>query len=94
MHEAAVDLYNAGAMDEQTMRKFDAMCLPKIKEFSPKQITNLRKKNKTSQAVFAAFLNTTASTVQNWEQGQKKPSRLALKLLNMIDRHGIMLLAA
>lgn len=94
IHGTASDFYKSGVMDEQTMRKFDAMCIPKVKEFSPAQIARLRKKNKASQAVFAAYLNTTPSTVQNWEQGQKKPSRLALKLLNLIDRHGLLLLAA
>jgi putative transcriptional regulator len=94
IHGTAVDCHKAGIMNEQTMRKFDVMCLPKVKDFSPNQIIRLRKKNKASQAVFAAYLNTTASTIQNWEQGQKKPSRLALKLLNLIDRHGLALLAA
>ena len=94
IHGTAVDMYEAGVMDTQTMRKFDAMCLPPIKEFTPNQIASLRKKNKTSQAVFAAYLNTTPSTVQNWEQGQKRPSRFALKLLNLIDRNGITFLAA
>lgn len=94
LHETAEGLYKAGLMDEQTMREFDVMCLPKIKEFTPTQIARLRKKNKASQAVFAAYMNTTPSTIQKWEQGQKKPSRLALKLLNLIDRHGLTLLAA
>jgi len=94
IHGTASDFYQAGVMDEQTMRKFDAMCLPKVKVFTPAQIVRLRKKNKASQAVFAAYMNTTPTTIQNWEQGQKKPSRLALKLLNLIDRHGLALLAA
>jgi len=94
IHGTASDFYKTGVMDGQTMRKFDSMCLPKVKEFSPAQIARLRKKNKASQAVFAAYLNTTPTTIQNWEQGQKRPSRLALKLLNLIDRHGLALLAA
>lgn len=94
MHETATGLHKAGVMDDMTMREFDALCLPKIKEFTPRQITQLRKKNKASQPVFAAYLNTSPSTVQKWEQGQKKPSRLALKLLNLVDRHGLDLLAA
>jgi len=92
--DTAKGLNKAGAMSDQTMREFDVMCLPKIKNFTPKQIQELRKRNKASQAVFAAYLNTTPSTVQKWEQGQKRPSRLALKLLNLIDRHGLSLLAA
>jgi len=48
---------------------------------------------KASQAVFAAFLNTSPSTVQKWEQGQKKPNGPSLKLLNLVDTHGLEALA-
>lgn len=94
IHETAQGFYEAGVMDEQTMREFDAMCLPPVKNYTPAQIKRIRKRNKASQAVFAAYLNTSSSTIQKWEQGQKHPSRLALKLLNLIDRHGLALLAA
>ena len=94
MHETARDFYTAGVMSEQTMRDFDALCLPAIKHFSGVQIRRLRKRNKASQAVFAAYLNTSVSTIQKWEQGQKKPSGIALKLLNLVDRQGLALLAA
>lgn len=93
-HETAKDLYEAGAMNEQTMRKFDAMCLPSIKDYTPEQIRRIRRRNHASQAVFAAYLNTTPSTVQKWEQGQKRPSRLALKLLSLVDNHNLSFLAA
>lgn len=94
IHETAKGFHEAGVMSEQTMREFDAMCLPKVKQYTPNQIKQLRRRNKASQAVFAAYLNTTASTVQKWEQGQKRPSRLALKLLSLVDHHGLNLLAA
>jgi len=94
IHETAAGLNKAGSMSDRTMREFDAMCLHKIKAYTPADIIRLRKKNKASQAVFAAFLNTSPSTVQKWEQGQKKPSRLAMKLLNLVDRHGLDLMAA
>lgn len=94
LHETAQDLHDAGVMSEQTMREFDAMCLPHVKNYTPAQIKRIRKRNKASQAVFAAYLNTTPSTIQKWEQGQKKPSGLALKLLSLVDHHGLLLLAA
>ena len=94
LYETAKDLHGIGLMDDQTMREFDAMCLPKVKQYTPAQIKGLRKKNKASQAVFAAYMNTTVSTVQKWEQGQKKPNGISLKLLSLIDRHGLTLLAA
>ena len=94
IHESAKDLHDCGLLTDQTMREFDALCLPPIKDFTPAQIKKLRKRNHASQPVFAAHINTTTSTVQKWEQGQKKPSRLALKLLNLVDRHGLDLMAA
>ena len=94
IHETAKDLYEAGVMNKQTMREFDVMCMPPIVHYTPTQIRHIRDCNKASQAVFAAYLNTTPSTIQKWEQGQKKPSGLALKLLNLVDRHGLTLLAA
>ena len=42
-----------------------------------------------SQAVFAAFLNTSVSTVQKWEIGEKRPSGPSLKLLDVIERKGV-----
>ena len=53
------------------------------------QIKRLRTRYKASQAVLAAFLNMSPSTVQKWEQGQKKPNGPSLKLLNLIDAHGL-----
>lgn len=93
LHETAKGLHKAGLMDMQTMQEFNAICLPPVKVYNPSQIKRIRLRNKVSQSVFAAYLNTTPSTIQKWEQGQKKPSRIALKLLNLIDRHGLSLLA-
>ena len=89
VHETAKDLHRAGAMDATTMREFDAMCLPPVKEYTANQIKKLRLRYKASQAVFAAYLNTSASTVQKWEQGQKKPNGPSLKLLNVVDQKGL-----
>lgn len=94
LYETAKDFHRIGLMDDQTMREFDALTLPKVKQYTPTQIKKLRKRNRASQAVFAAYLNTSVSTIQKWEQGQKKPNGLSLKLLSLIDRHGLALLAA
>ena len=71
------------------MRKFDALCLPPVTEYDADQIKRIRLGTKTSQAVFAAYLNTSKSTVQKWEQGAKKPNGPSLKLLNIVDRKGL-----
>ena len=93
VHEGAKDLHEIGLMDDMTMREFDALCLPVVKKLSARQIKRLREKNKASQAVFAAFLNTSVSTVQKWEQGQKRPNGPSLKLLNLVAEKGIGILA-
>ena len=70
VHDSAKDLHKAGTRNETTLREFDALCLPPVKEFTAVQIKSIRVKNKASQAVFAAYLNTGKSTVQKWEPGQ------------------------
>ncbi len=35
------------------------------------------------------MLNTSPSTVRQWEIGEKQPSGPSLKLLNLIDRKGL-----
>jgi DNA-binding transcriptional regulator YiaG len=55
----------------------------------PAQIKRIRLKSKTSQGVFAAYLNTSKSTVQKWEQGAKRPNGPSLKLLNLVEEKGI-----
>ena len=93
-HDIASDLHEAGGIDTQTMHEFDAKCLPPVKEYAPSQIKRIRLRNKVSQAVFAAYLNTSPSTVRQWEQGLKKPSGISLKVLNLIAHHGLTYIAA
>lgn len=89
VHETAKGLHKASVMDTRTMREFDALCLPSVQDLTAAQIKQLRTRNKASQAVFAAYLNTSASTVQKWEQGQKKPNGPSLKLLNLVQQKGL-----
>lgn len=89
VHEAARDLRRAGLLDEITMREFDVLCLPKIKPYKPRDIKRIRSRNKVSQAVFAAYLNVGKTTIQQWEQGLKRPGGAALRLLNVVDRKGL-----
>lgn len=89
MFETSKDLYEIGLMDIKTMRKIEELCLPEIKEYTPEEIKSLRIKNKTSQSIFAHYLNISTSTIQKWERGYKKPTGSALKLLNIIDKKGL-----
>lgn len=89
VHETALGLYEAGVMDQVTMREFDLLCLPKVEKLEPQRIKAIRETAQVSQAVFAALLNTSVSTVQKWEIGQKRPSGTALKLLHIVEKRGL-----
>ena len=56
MCESAKELHDAGLMKDVTLREFDALCLPPIKEFSATQIKRIRTQSKASQGVFAEVL--------------------------------------
>ena len=82
-------LEKAGAISKVTMRQFDAICPPPVREFSAAEIKRLRERLRFSQPVFAHLLHTTASTVRKWEQGDTRPAGPALKLLNVIADKGL-----
>jgi putative transcriptional regulator len=87
--ETMEGLYKTGSVDEITIREVRALCLPDVKPYAPNAIARLRRKLKLSQAALARFINTSVYTVQKWEQGAKKPSGPALKLLHIIDEKGL-----
>lgn len=92
VHETAQDLARAGVMDVATLRELDALCLPPVKDYTAAQIKRIRIENKASQGVFAAYLNTSPSTVQKWEQGKKKPNGPSKKLLSIVEQKGLQVL--
>jgi len=89
VHESAKGLYDAGLVDATTMHEFDAVCLTPVEDLSPKDIKRIRLREKVSQAVLAMYLNTSISTIQQWERGDKHPRGIALKMLNLIARKGL-----
>lgn len=54
VHQIAKGLFQTGVIEVKTMREFERLCRPVIKEYTPIQIKRLRLKNQVSQAVFAA----------------------------------------
>ena len=93
VHETARGLHKAGAMDQLTLREFDRLCVPLVEPLEPEQIKKIREASHVSQAVFARLLNTSVSTVQKWEIGQKKPTGTALKLLHLVQKRGLEVVA-
>ena len=93
VHETAKGLHSAGVMDQVTLREFDRLCLPPVEALQPDEIKRIREASHVSQAVFAALLNTSVSTVQKWEIGQKRPTGTALKLLHLVQKRGLEIVA-
>lgn len=93
IHSSAAMLHHVGALDKATMRGFDARHLVVPSEIDPAQIKRLREANHVSQPVFARYLNTSESTVEKWETGAKRPSGMALKLLTIVQKHGLKILS-
>jgi putative transcriptional regulator len=93
IHTSASAMFKVGAIDKATMRSFDATCLVAPAPIKPHQIKQLRESHRVSQPVFARYLNTSESTIEKWETGAKKPSGMALKLLTIVQKHGLKMLA-
>jgi len=89
IHSSVSGMYRAGTIDKKTMRSFDDSCLSVPTSIEPRQIKELRERYRVSQPVFARYLNTSESTVEKWETGAKKPSGMALKLLAVVQKHGL-----
>lgn len=82
-------MHAAGAIDRVTMREFDALCVTPVAPLRPAQIKRIRQTPQVSQAVFAAMLNTSVSTIQKWEIGQKRPTGAVLRLLHLVQKRGL-----
>ncbi|MEB3225397.1 MAG: DNA-binding transcriptional regulator [Synechococcus sp.] len=89
IHETVDGLHQAGVMDQMTLREFEQLCLPPVPSLNPEEIKEIRETCQVSQAVFAALLNISVSTVQKWEIEKKKPSGMALKLLHLVKKNGL-----
>jgi len=93
IHTTIEAMYRAGTVDKATMLRFDESCLVAPATLAPAEIKKIREKQKVSQPVFARYLNTSESTVEKWESGAKRPSGMALKLLSIVRKHGLDVLA-
>ena len=89
VYETASDLHAMGFIDQRKMRKFDLLCQAPIPDYDSEKIRALRDRFKLSQAVLASVLNTSLSTVRQWEIGDKHPSGPSQKLLSLLERKGL-----
>ena len=55
-------------------------------------VTEIRRKTKLSQSLFAALLGVSVRTLQDWEQGRRSPSGAARTLLLIAHKNPLALL--
>jgi putative transcriptional regulator len=76
-------------MSKKTMREFEESCLTPVKQFGPRGIARLRRREDASQAVFAHYLGVSVNLISQWERGEKKPQGASLKLLSLVEKKGL-----
>lgn len=89
VYETATDLHQLGFIDQHKMRQYDALCLKNVPKYNSERIRALRNQLQVSQIVLASLLNTSPSSVRQWEQGDKSPGGPSNKLLSLLERKGI-----
>ena len=77
-----------------TMRVSRVVLPVPLKALRPTEIVSIRHKLNVSQPVFAALLNVPVATARSWEQGKRRPSGAALRLLDIARQKPTILLAA
>jgi putative transcriptional regulator len=55
-------------------------------EYQPVDVKKIRSKLHVSQSQFALMIGVSTSTLQNWEQGRRKPEGPARALLTVVDK--------
>lgn len=53
----------------------------------PRDVKGIREQMDLSQSAFAGVLGVSVRTVQEWEQGRRKPSGAAISLLRIAERN-------
>lgn len=89
VHKTALDLKNASLIDKTRISEYDALCLQPVPMFNMEKIRNLRDRFQLSQDVLAALLNTSLTTVRQWEIGRRHPGGPSRKLLDLLDKKGL-----
>ncbi len=89
VHETARGILDAGVIDEKRMEEYDALCLPRVPEYSARDIKKIRSLYSLNQKQLAAIMNISDSTVQKWERGAKKPAGSSRKRLYIQEKKGI-----
>jgi putative transcriptional regulator len=71
----------------QSVREMKAGKAARITQITPNEVATARLRTGLTQAQFAMALQISARTLQEWEQGRRKPSGAALALIQIAARH-------
>src|SRR5205807_1283943 len=85
--EALVARVEGFAAGRERVRERHLSLPPPVKPIPAKQIRAIRMKLGCTQTEFAALLNVPAVTAISWENGTRKPSGAALRLLAVAREH-------
>jgi putative transcriptional regulator len=89
INDIALGLHRADLIDKKTLRELTDDELPMLHEYTGEEIRQLRHCQQLSQAVFAKYLNVSPAMIRSLEQGKRRAHGAILKLLNILERHGI-----
>jgi len=90
VHQSAQALFRIGAIDKATLRDFDAAALPHRPRLSLNKSV-LCASNAKSAKVY--LQNCSISALRPYKNGKVVPSGLALKMLDVVSKHGTDVLA-
>lgn len=71
----------------QSVREMKAGKAARITQIAPNEVATARIRTGLTQAQFAMALQISPRTLQEWEQGRRKPSGAALALIQIASRH-------
>lgn len=85
-NEIKKGLKEAIADAKQRNLKRNYVYIEPIKQFSSKEIRQIRKDIGLTQKLFAGYLGVSTKTIEAWEEGINRPSGVASRILTMIEK--------
>jgi putative transcriptional regulator len=76
----------------RVMPELDDIC-PVPTPLRAPEIRKIRLSEKVGRSEFARRLSVARSTVERWEAGTQRPGGIATKLLSVVQKHGLQILA-
>ena len=73
------------AKGERVLRVTEVVVPDPAPVFNAKEVKRIRSKTGVSQTAFSQFLSVSPRTLQSWEQGKRRPTGSAARLLQIID---------